>query len=442
MTANLLDTLSPPDYAHVELTLRGAEVYLVGGAVRDAILGRDVSDNDYVVVGAIPALMEELEYKRVGNDFPVYLHPMSGEEYALARTERRTGDGHTGFTVDASPIVTIEEDLSRRDFTMNAIAINTTTRDVVDPFGGEADIDAGVIRHVGPAFAEDPLRVLRAARFAARYAHLDFAIAPETMALMTQMVADGMLEHLTPERVWKELHQTFCSTDTPSVFIRVLRECGALKVVLPEVEALYGVPQHAEWHPEIDTGIHTEMVMDQAAKLSNRNPAVVFAAMVHDLGKALTDPATWPAHVGHEESGVVPVWNVCSRLRLPSVFTQIAGLVCQEHLNFHRIEEMRPAKVYNLIERCGGLRRPDVFDFILIACEADARGRLGLEDRNYTQTATARAALQAAQAVTFASLPSVDREGIPIERSGQRIGEDLRVARIAAIRQALKKTNG
>ncbi|MBZ4040062.1 multifunctional CCA addition/repair protein [Novilysobacter selenitireducens] len=405
------------------------EVYLVGGAVRDALLGLPPGDRDFVVVGQTQDAMEAAGFKPVGRDFPVFLHPDTGEEHALARTERKSGRGHRGFVVDADPSVTLEEDLGRRDFTINAIA-RREDGTLVDPFGGAGDIEARVLRHVGEAFVEDPLRVLRAARFMARFAPLGFSVAPETMALMRRMVEFGELAELTPERVWQELRRALAAP-APSAFIRTLRDCGALAVVLPEVDALYGIPQRAEYQPEVDTGTHVELVCDMAARLAPGDDIVGFAALVHDLGKALTPSEVLPGHIGHERAGVAPLRALCERLRVPTAHRQLAEAACREHLNVHRFDQLRASTVHDLIARCDGFRRPERIDPLATVCEADARGRTGLEEREYPQGDALRASHAAACAVKSNDVA----EGL----SGPAIGEALRRARIQAIAQATGK---
>jgi tRNA nucleotidyltransferase (CCA-adding enzyme) len=403
--------------------------YLVGGAVRDALLGLPPGDRDFVVVGATPEAMIEAGFRAVGRDFPVFLHPQTGEEYALARTERKSGRGYRGFVVHADPSVTLEDDLRRRDFTINAIAQDEHGA-LVDPFGGARDLQARVLRHVSEAFVEDPLRVLRAARFMARLAPLGFSVAPETMALMRQMAASGELAELTPERVWQELRRALASA-RPSAFLRTLHDCGALGAVLPEVEALYGVPQRPEYHPEVDTGVHVEMVCDMAALLAPGDDVIGFAALVHDLGKALTPAHVLPKHLGHEHAGVAPVQALCARLRVPNEHRELAVAACREHLNVHRFDELRARTVHELIARCDGFRRPQRIRQLAIVCECDKRGRAGLQDRPYPQGARLVAALEAALAVRAADIAQ--------GRSGPEVGEAIRRARIAAIAAATGK---
>jgi tRNA nucleotidyltransferase (CCA-adding enzyme) len=399
-------------------------IYLVGGAVRDKLLGRPVADRDYVVVGATPEAMRAQGYRPVGKDFPVFLHPHSGEEYALARTERKTGHGYHDFEFHADPAVTLEQDLERRDLTINAIAEDGDGT-LVDPFGGARDIDARVLRHVSPAFVEDPVRVLRVARFVARYAPLGFTIADETLKLMRHMVADGEVDHLVPERVWAEMRKALVEP-RPSAFLRVLRDAGALARVLPEVDALYGVPQPAQYHPEIDTGTHVEMVLDMAARIAPGDDLVGYCALTHDLGKALTPREEWPSHRGHETHGIAPLLALSERLRVPVKHRQLAEVVCLQHLNVQRVLEMRPSSVLRLLESLDALRRPERLRPFLAACEADQRGRLGREDDAFPQAGFLHRAHAAAAAVIAA--PFVER-GL----QGPAIGEAMQQARIAAI---------
>ena len=399
------------------------DTYLVGGAVRDRLLGLPAGDRDFVVVGATVEEMRAADYKQVGRDFPVFLHPRTGEEYALARTERKSARGHTGFVVHADPSVTLEDDLRRRDFTINAIA-QRDDGTLVDPFGGVRDIESRVLRHVGDAFVEDPLRVLRAARFMARLAPLGFTVAPETLALMRDMVESGELAELAPERVWQELAKALRSA-RPSAFLRTLREADALAAVLPEVDALHGVPQRAEFHPEIDTGTHVELVCDMAATLAPGDDLIGFAALTHDLGKALTPEGELPRHVMHEQRGIAPLLAMCERLRVPTEHRELAIIACREHLNVHRIDELKPATVHELIARCDGFRKPQRIAQLAIACEADARGRAGLGDSPYPQAAMLRRLHAIAMSVRSADVAA----GL----EGPAVGEALRKARIAAI---------
>jgi tRNA nucleotidyltransferase (CCA-adding enzyme) len=403
------------------------KTYLVGGAVRDRLLGLPPGDRDWVVVGATQAEMEAQGFRAVGRDFPVFLHPQSNEEYALARTERKSGRGHRGFVVDADPSVTLEEDLQRRDFTVNAIAQDADGT-LVDPYGGVADTHARVLRHVGPAFSEDPLRVLRAARFMARFAPLGFTVAPDTMALMREMVASGELDTLVPERVWQELRRALGSAQ-PSAFLSTLHECGALAMVLPEVDALYGVPQRAEFHPEVDTGLHQQMVSDMAARLAPGDAVIGFAALVHDLGKALTPADVLPRHIGHEHAGVKPVLALCERLKVPAEHRELAVMACREHLNVHRLPELRDATVLELLTRCDAFRRPERISQLATVCEADKRGRLGSTEADYPQ---GRELVRLHEAALAVSARDVAREGL----NGPEVGEAMRKARVDAIHRA------
>ena len=402
------------------------DTYLVGGTVRDRLLGLAEGDRDFVVVGATADEMRAAGYKQVGRDFPVFLHPRTGEEYALARTERKSARGHTGFVVHADPSVTLEDDLRRRDFTINAIA-QRDDGTLVDPFGGVRDIEARVLRHVGEAFVEDPLRVLRAARFMAKLAPLGFTVAPETLALMRDMAEGGELAELSPERVWQELAKALRS-GRPSAFLCTLRDANALAAVLPEVDALYGVPQRAEFHPEIDTGTHIELVCDMVATLAPGDDLVGFAALTHDLGKALTPEGELPRHVMHEQRGIAPLLALCERLRVPTEHRELAVIACREHLNVHRIAELKPATVHELIARCDGFRKPQRIAQLATVCEADARGRAGLGDSPYPQAETLRRLHAAALAVRAADVAA----GL----EGPAVGEALRKARIAAIAAA------
>lgn len=402
-------------------------VYLVGGAVRDALLGLPAGDRDFVVVGASAEQMLAAGFKQVGRDFPVFLHPDSGEEHALARTERKSGRGYTGFTVHADPSVTLEDDLRRRDFTINAIAQDQDGA-LVDPFNGKADIEARVLRHVSDAFVEDPLRVLRAARFMARLASLGFAVAPETLALMRRIAAGGELDALVPERVWQELSKALrCAT--PSAFLRTLREADALRVILPEVDALYGVPQRADHHPEVDTGAHVELVCDMAARLAPGDDLIGYAALCHDLGKALTPREQWPRHVMHEQRGVAAAIALSERLKVPNEHRDLAAICSREHLLVHRIAELKPSTVHDLFARCDGFRKPARIDQLARVCEADARGRKGLGEAPYPQAAALRRLFAAAQAIRSDAILA---SGV----SGPEFGAALRKARIAAIAAA------
>jgi len=404
------------------------EVYLVGGAVRDEQLGLAVKERDWCIVGATPDDLKRLGYKAVGNDFPVFLHPESGEEYALARTERKTGSGYHGFTFHTSPEVTIEEDLARRDLTINAMAMDPDGK-LIDPCNGLADIQSRTLRHVSDAFAEDPVRILRAAKFAARFCSLGFHIADETMQLMNRMVVDGEADALVPERVWKETEAALAGPD-PQVFFEVLRECAALAVVFPEIDALFGIPQPEKWHPEIDCGIHALMVLEQAAALS-KDADVRFAALVHDLGKATTAKNVLPKHTGHEQRSVKLVKSLSKRLQVPAAFRDLGCLAAEFHAHTHRAFELRSSTVLKVLSRADAFRRPERFEKFLLACEADARGRAGFENRPYPQAEYFRAAWRAAGEVDVSDLTD---GGL----SGQEIGKEIETRRQSAI-AAIKK---
>jgi tRNA nucleotidyltransferase (CCA-adding enzyme) len=403
------------------------KTYLVGGAVRDKLLGLPCGDRDYVVVGETPESMLAAGFKTVGKDFPVFLHPDTGEEYALARTERKSGRGYRGFVVHAEPSVTLEDDLIRRDFTINAIA-ESTDGSLVDPYGGARDLEVRVLRHVGAAFVEDPLRVLRAARFMARFAAHGFSVAPETMALMRAMVTAGELADLTPERIWQELSRALRST-RPSAFLRTMRDCGALAVVLPEADALYGIPQRAEFHPEVDTGVHTEMVCDMAARIAPGDDLIGFAALTHDLGKALTPSDELPKHLLHEQRGLDPLRALCARLKVPAAHRELALSACREHLNVHRLFELRSGSIHDLIARNDGFRQPQRIAALATVCEADKRGRGGMSESAYPQGPELLRLHAAAVSVRGADVAREDLQG-------PALGEALRLARIDAIRRA------
>ena len=411
-------------------------VFVVGGAVRDGLMGLPVNDRDWVVVGSTPEAMTAQGFVPVGKDFPVFLHPQTREEYALARTERKTARGYKGFAVQAAPNVTLQEDLARRDLTVNAMAVpealahqspNSWAGQIVDPHGGQHDLQAKVLRHVTHAFAEDPVRILRLARFAARFA--EFSVADETMALMRQMVEDGEVDHLVPERVWQELAKGLMA-QRPSRLFEVLRDCGALKVLLPELDRLWGVPQRPEHHPEIDTGVHMMRVMDMAARLNMPLPVRV-ACLMHDLGKGSTPADVLPRHIGHEGRSVKLLQKVCERLRVPSDCKALAEVVAREHGNIHRSAELDAQAVMRLLERCDAFRQPARFEQVLQACECDARGRLGFEDASYPQAERLRTAQQAALSVDTAPIAqAAAAQGL----QGPQIGAQITQARVLAIR--------
>lgn len=409
------------------------QVFLVGGAVRDEQLGIAVSERDWCVVGATPDDLRELGYRQVGKDFPVFLHPDTAEEYALARTERKTGPGYHGFAFSTSPDISIEDDLKRRDLTVNAMARDSDGK-LVDPFGGAADLESRQLRHVSDAFREDPVRILRTAKFAARFAYLGFSVAAETRALMADMVSAGEADALVPDRVWKETEAAL-SGPQPQVFFEVLRDCGALAVVYPEIDALFGVPQPPKWHPEIDCGVHCLLVLEQAAALSD-SVDVRFAALVHDLGKAATPKETLPAHPGHEQRGVDIIRALAKRLPVPTACRELALIVAEFHGHAHRAPELRPSTVLKLLQRCDAFRRSHRFAKFLLACEADARGRTGLENRSYPQAAYLAGALDAASAVVTADVIAE----LAGEKDGQKISEAIRLARTHALKAYRKSS--
>lgn len=396
------------------------QIYKVGGAVRDRLLGKPVADTDWVVVGATTDEMLIKGYRPVGTDFPVFLHPLTGEEYALARTERKTGRGYGGFVFHADPDVTLEEDLIRRDLTINAIAEDKDGH-LTDPYHGQRDLQDRVLRHVSPAFAEDPLRVLRVARFAARYAPDGFTIAPETLMLMRQLSASGELEALTPERSWKEISRALMERE-PQVFIQVLKDCGALKVLMPEIDTLFGIPQPETHHPEIDTGLHVLSVLHQSAV--HRQPlSVRWACLLHDLGKGLTPEADWPRHIAHEQKGLKAIKAVSQRFKVPRDCQELALLVGQYHTHSHRALELKPSTLLELLQNFDVYRRPQRFEEFIVACEMDARGRKGFEDRSYPQAEYLRGAAEAARQV--AVQPLLDQG-----YQGQGLGEALKRERL------------
>ena len=405
------------------------KIYEVGGVVRDELLGRAHGDRDYVVVGATPQEMLELGYTPVGKDFPVFLHPQTKEEYALARTERKSGRGYHGFEMHASPDVTLDQDLARRDLTINAMARDERGT-LVDPYQGEKDLHERVLRHVSPAFVEDPVRVLRVARFMARFAPLGFVVAEETLALMREMVANGEVEHLVPERVWAETRKAL-GEPQPSTFLQTLRASGALRVLFPEIDALYGVPQSPQHHPEVDCGVHLELVLDQAAKLAPGDDLVGYCALTHDLGKALTPADVLPRHIAHEHRGLAPARALSERLRVPAEHAQLAELTCRHHLDAHRVLELKPSTVLELLLAFDALRRPQRLEPFLLTCMADKRGRLRHEHDEYPQADYLRATRDAAASIT--SQPFLE-QGL----QGTQIGEAMRRARIEAIAKVAK----
>ncbi len=401
------------------------EVYLVGGAVRDELLGREIKDRDWVVVGATPEDMTRRGYKPVGQDFPVFLHPETREEYALARKERKTAPGYKGFAFEFSPKVTLKEDLMRRDLTINAMARDSNGR-LIDYFNGRRDLDAGILRHVSPAFVEDPVRLLRIARFRARYG---YEIAPETRELLTQMVKRGEVDALVAERVWQELDGALVEP-SPALFVETLRECGALARIFPEIDALFGVPQRKDYHPEIDAGVHTMMAFTQARGMTD-DPVVLFAVLVHDLGKALTPEAEWPRHYRHEILGLDPIDRLCSRCRAPARYRDFARQVCRYHLQMHRLNTLKPGTIVKLIEALGGFRDARRIDQFIIACRADAVGRKGKEDSPYPQAELLKQCFEAAAGVS-------GREIAGRASNGKEIGEALFRERCTMVQAALE----
>jgi len=401
------------------------QVFLVGGAVRDKLLNIEVKDRDFVVINSTPEEMHQQGFTQVGKDFPVFLHPTSGEEYALARTERKQGKGYTGFTCYAGQDVSLEEDLIRRDLTINAIA-ESNEGEIVDPYSGQQDLQKKLLRHISPAFSEDPLRVLRVARFAARFAHLGFTIANETQQLMTTLAASGELAELTAERVWAETEKAL-HTDSPQVYFQVLRDCGALAVLFPEIDNLYGVPAPKRWHPEIDTGIHTLMVLEQASLLST-SLAFRFACLVHDLGKALTPKSEWPSHKGHGFKGLALIKKLCKRLKVPNECRDLALMVSEHHTTIHTAYELRPSTVVGIMDKCDAWRKPARFQQMLQCCVADSKGRTGFELLPYP---TADYMWQAYQAAAAADVQAIVKAGF----TGAEIKEKLNEARIELVKQ-------
>jgi tRNA nucleotidyltransferase (CCA-adding enzyme) len=403
-------------------------VFLVGGAVRDQLLGYPVTERDWVVIGETPQTMLAQGFLAVGKDFPVFLHPQTHEEYALARTERKTAPGYKGFAIHSAADVTLEEDLIRRDLTINAMAISSDG-ELIDPYGGQADLTAKIFRHVSPAFTEDPVRILRIARFAARYAHLGFTLAAETQVLMQQMVQAGEVDYLVAERVWAELHKAL-QEQTPSAFFLVLKDCGALERIFPEIHALFGVPQPEQYHPEIDTGIHSLMCLEQAAKLSPK-PQVRLAALLHDLGKAKSPPSEWPHHYKHEKKGLPVLEQFCTRLRVPNEFKQLAAQVMEHHTHSHKAFELRASTLVDMLWALGVFKKNHHLDDFLLACTADAQGRLGKENEAYPQ---AQFLAQMAEVANHVDTQPVLQRGL----QGAKIGEAIRELRMSAVKAHLK----
>jgi tRNA nucleotidyltransferase (CCA-adding enzyme) len=405
------------------------QMYLVGGCVRDELLGLPVHDRDWVVVGATPEKMLQQGFQQVGKDFPVFLHPKTKEEYALARTERKTGQGYYGFVCNADPSVTLEEDLARRDITINSIAKSEDGK-LVDPYNGQIDLKNKILKHVSPAFSEDPVRILRVCRFAARFAALGFSIAAETMQLMAKMVQAGEVDALVPERVWQEMLKAL-STQNPEVFFTSLRECGALARIFPALNNLWGVPQKKEYHPEVDTGIHVMMALQQVVKLTNK-PEVRFAVLCHDLGKGLTPKAEWPSHKGHEERGIKPIQEWCAQYRVPVEFKELAVKVAKWHLHAHRAAELRPDTMLKLLKGLDAFRNPHFVDDYLIACQSDSTGRTGMQNNAYPAAAIIKQAFAAANSVDVQPLI---QQGF----AGEKLGLALTEARVSAIKESLDK---
>ena len=403
------------------------KIYLVGGAVRDKLLNYPAIEKDWVVIGESPESMVKQGYRPVGKDFPVFLHPQSHDEYALARTERKTAPGYKGFAIHASPEVTLEEDLKRRDLTINAIAM-TPNGQLIDPYGGQQDLEKRIFRHISPAFAEDPVRILRVARFAARYGHLGFTLAEGTRKLMQSMVAAGEVDYLVPERVWAELFKAL-KEQTPSAFFYTLKDCAALEKIFPEISRLFGVPQPEKHHPEIDTGLHSMLCLEQAVLLSP-NPEVRFAALVHDLGKGITPKENWPHHYGHEKIGLRVLEKLCTRLRVPNAFKALAIHVMQDHTHCHKAFELRASTLADMLGRLGAFKADNTLREFLLACEADAKGRTGFEDAPYPQAEMLKLAAKAAASVDTSAI-------LNSELQGEKIGEAIRRLRIKAISEVI-----
>jgi tRNA nucleotidyltransferase (CCA-adding enzyme) len=388
------------------------QTFLVGGAVRDQLLGLEIKDRDFVVINSTPEQMIEQGFTQVGKDFPVFLHPTTGEEYALARTERKQGSGYTGFICYAGQDVKLEDDLARRDLTINAIA-QSAEGEVIDPYMGQQDLHNKILRHISPAFSEDPLRVLRVARFAARFAHLGFQIAPETQQLMVKLTDSGELECLTPERIWAETEKAL-HTDNPQIYFQTLRDCGALAVLFPEIDSLFGVPAPKRWHPEIDTGIHTLMVLEQACLLSD-SLAFRFACLVHDLGKALTPKSEWPSHKGHGFKGLNVIKKLCKRLKVPNECRDLALLVSEHHTNIHSAFELKASTVVAIMDKCDAWRKPDRFQQMLQCCVADSKGRTGFELLPYPSADYMWQAFEAASKTDVQAIVRAGFQGVEIK---------------------------
>ncbi len=401
--------------------------YLVGGAVRDKLLDYPVIEKDWVIVGATPKELLDKGFKQVGKDFPVFIHPKTGDEHALARTERKSGHGYYGFEVNFDSNVSLEEDLIRRDLTINAIAMTEDGR-YIDPYGGKEDLEARILRHVSPAFSEDPLRVLRVARFAARYAHLGFTIAPETLKLMQEITSSGELRHLAGERVWKETYRAIGET-SPEVYFETLKSCNALKDWFAELDALWGIPNPPQWHPEIDTGIHTMMVLKQSALLSD-DPVTRFAALCHDLGKSESPKETLPGHPGHEKRGVPLVGKLCKRLKAPNEYTQLAKIASEFHLHMHRINELKATTIVKMLEKTDAFRKPDRFHQFIQVCEADYKGRTGFEQKPYPQSRLMKSALAVCAEIE-------PRELISKGFTGQKLGQEIHRVRVERVKQLM-----
>lgn len=407
------------------------EIYLVGGAVRDELLGLKPSERDWVVVGGSPEQMLDQGFKIVGKDFPVFLHPQTNEEYALARTERKSAPGHKGFEFETSPSTTLEDDLRRRDLTINAIA-KSSSGEIIDPFYGQLDISNRILRHVSAAFGEDPLRVLRVARFKSQFAQFNFSIADQTLQLMAQLSASGELSTLTADRIWKETEKALL-TSKPSVYFETLRQCGALKILFPGVDTLFGVPQRADFHPEIDSGIHTMMVLDRAAQLTS-DLGVRFAALTHDLGKALTPYCQLPRHIGHEKRGLRPLSQLFERYPIPNKLKEIARTCCEHHLLMHKLDQLRPQTILSLIEKLDGIRRPHQVEQYILLCQADSQGRGGMQEKPYPQANNLRAIFKAVMQVSAADLNENNLHG-------PQVGKAIKKLRIEKIRDYLSSAN-